>query len=65
MNTALTSVKSPLNGRSIAVAVILAMLMSIPPKEAQPEAGPFTFFHRQGQRQSLLHGQITDNFWWL
>jgi hypothetical protein len=41
MNTPLTSGKSPLNGGSIALAVTLAILMSIAPHEASAKGGTF------------------------
>ena len=62
MNTALTSGKSPLNGRSIAFALTLAMLMSIPPKEAAASGGPFHLFSSAGATtvtpSRADHGQL-------
>jgi hypothetical protein len=44
MDTPLTSGKFPLNGRSIAMALTLAILMVIAPDEASARGGPFHLF---------------------
>ena len=46
MDTPLTSGKFPLNGRGIALALTLAILMLIAPREASARGGPFHLFPR-------------------